>query len=157
MDNQSRMRRILWSTFSARFDRDKSLALLLRWEAAYMGGALRTPTTTSIEFVRKEIGSSLSESARKTLIQEIFSLLTVDETCLGQDPIIHLQSLREAHASQEAAAFISQQAVVPPPSPPSPPAPPAPPAPALAPAPTAKRGHYGLDEDTFSQIFLDHD
>ncbi len=140
MDNQSRMRRILWSAFSARFDRDKSLALLLRWEAAYMGGALRTPTTTSIEFVRKEIGSSLSESARKALIQEIFSLLIVDETFLGQDPIIHLQSLREARASQEAAAFVSQQPDVPPPPP-----------------PTAKRGHYGLDEDTFSQIFLDHD
>ena len=105
-----------------------------------MGGALRTPTTTSIEFVRKEIGSSLSESARKALIQEIFSLLIVDETFLGQDPIIHLQSLREARASQEAAAFVSQQPDVPPPPP-----------------PTAKRGHYGLDEDTFSQIFLDHD
>ncbi|MHB1320768.1 MAG: hypothetical protein ACYCY0_04295, partial [Acidithiobacillus ferrivorans] len=80
--------------------------------------------------------------------------------CLGQDPIIHLQSLREARASQEAAAFISQQAVVPPvptpvptPTPTPTPTPPPPP----PPPPTAKRGHYGLDEDTFSQIFLDHD
>ena len=144
MDNQSRMRRILWSTLSVRFDRDESLALMLRWEGAYMGGALRTPTTTSIEFVRKEIGSALSESERKTLIQEIFSLLTVDETFLGQDPIIHLQSLREARANQETAAFISQQPVAPPPPPPPPP-------------PPAKRGRYGLDDDTFSQIFLDHD
>ena len=151
MDNQSRMRRILWSTLSTRLDRDESLALLLRWEGAYSGGALRTPTTTCIEFVRKEIGSALSESERKALIQEIFSLLTADETFLGQDPIIHLQRLREARVSQEKVAFIARQPVVsPPPTPPTPP-------PTSPPTPTAKRGRYGLDDDTFSQIFLDHD
>nr|WP_163097467.1 hypothetical protein [Acidithiobacillus ferrianus]NDU42232.1 hypothetical protein [Acidithiobacillus ferrianus] len=146
MDNQSRMRRILWSTLGARFDRDESLALLLRWESAYMGGALRTPTTTTIEFVRKEIGSTLPEGERKVLIQEIFSLLTAGEALLGPDPIIQLQHFREGRASQEAAASVSRQPVTPPSPSPSP-----------SPSPAAKRGRYGLDDDTFSQIFLDHD